>query len=63
MNNLSSAQIQQLKSAYGQAEILINGEVWTRFSSMREWKVSPHGERGDYDSDSYWVDFEEVNSL
>jgi len=63
MENLNADQIAQLKSAYGQAEILINGEVWTRFAHVREWKVSPHAERGDYDSDSYWIDFEEVDSL
>ena len=59
-DNITQAQIEELKAAYGQAEILINGEVWTRFGGLGQWKVSPHGETGDFDTDCYFVDFQEV---
>lgn len=61
-DNLTQEQIATLKAAYGQAEIVINGELWTRFGGLGEWKVSPHGESGDYDTDSFWVDFEEIKN-
>ena len=28
----------------------INGQVWTRYKSMGEYKVSPHGGAGDFDT-------------
>lgn len=30
-------------------------ETWTYFSPTNEYKVSPYGHKDDYDTDSYWV--------
>jgi len=59
---LTRAQVEELKTACGQAEIVISGELWTRFAGLQEWKVSPHGEAGDFDTDCYFVDFAEVRA-
>ena len=51
---------QLLRLAEG-AELVIAGEVWTRFDD--EFKVSPHGEAGDYDKDCAWVDMADVREV
>lgn len=36
-------------------EMTVDGTVWTRFPDG-EFKVSPHGLTGDYDTDCRWLD-------
>jgi hypothetical protein len=43
-------------------EMVIDGEVWTRFADFEEFKVSPHGKSGDYDRDAYYVSDDELNA-
>ena len=42
------------------AEYIIDGNVWTKFSDDKEFKVSPYGLKGDYDKDCYWVSYSEI---
>jgi len=51
---------QLLRLAEGE-ELVVEGEVWTRFDD--EFKVSPHGEAGDYDKDCAWVDRADVREV
>ena len=53
----------KLKRLRDMGEYAICGELWTKFESNREFKVSPHGLKGDYDKDCYWVDFEDALSV
>lgn len=41
-------------------ERIIGGAVWTKFEDDREFKVSPRGTLGDYDTGAYWVAFCDV---
>jgi hypothetical protein len=42
-------------------EVIIDGAIWTKFASDREFKVSPKGRQGDYDTGCYWVDYDELD--
>ena len=41
-------------------ELVVDGAVWTKFAEDQEFKVSPKGAEGDYDTGCYWVSFEAV---
>lgn len=58
---LSEADVAALRRLPDMGEhVARSGAVWTKFSSDREFKVSPRGEWGDFDSGCYWVAFEDV---
>lgn len=57
---LAPEQIEQLRAACGGDEIMINGEVWTMLGGLQEFKVSPRGLDGDWDTDCRWVDLDQV---
>lgn len=57
---LSETDVLALRRLPDMGEKVIDGMVWTKFSSDREFKVSPRGLWGDFDSGAYWVAFEDV---
>ena len=57
---LSEADVKALRRLPDMGERVVGGAVWTKFSSDREFKVSPRGEWGDFDSGCYWVAFEDA---
>lgn len=56
--DLSPADVSKLKKLRNMGEHTIDGEVWTKMDE--EFKVSPHGLKGDYDKGCRWVSFDEV---
>ena len=57
---LLEADVVALRRLPDMGERVVGGAVWTKFSSDREFKVSPRGEWGDFDSGCYWVAFEDA---
>ena len=57
---LSETDVKALRKLPDMGGHTIDGEVWTKFSSDQEFKVSPRGEFGDFDTGCYWVAFEDV---
>lgn len=53
----------KLKRLRDMGEYVIDGKLWTKLNNDQEFKVSPHGLKGDYDKDCYWVDFEELDEV
>jgi len=49
-----------LKSLLDSGEICVDGAVWLKLKADREFKVSPKGLKGDYDTHSYFVSFDEL---
>lgn len=58
--DLSLSQITILLRLADGEDCVINGEVWARFED--EFKVSPHGEAGDYDTDAEFLPREDVRA-
>lgn len=52
--------IKKLKRLPNGGELVVEGETWTKFSLDREFKVSPHGEKGDFDTDCRFVAYEDL---
>ncbi len=58
-----NADVKALRKLPDNGERVIKGAIWTKFSEQREFKVSPKGEQGDYDSGCYWVSYEELDDV
>jgi hypothetical protein len=59
--NPTKEEIRRLRRLPDMGEILIQGEIWTKFEHNREYKVSPNWEEGDYDTGCCWISFEEID--
>jgi hypothetical protein len=59
-DGLSKDDIRRLRALPEMGEIIINGELWTKFTHNGEYKVSPNWEKGDYDTGCCWVAFEDI---
>ncbi len=61
--NLTKNDVKALRRLADMGERVINGEVWTKFSESKEFKVSPKGAEGDYDTGCYWVSYDELKEV
>ena len=57
---MSPQEIKALKKLPNMGELVIEGVLWTKFADFREFKISPKGTEGDFDTDCYWIAFEDV---
>lgn len=58
-----SEVVKSLKKLPNMGELTVAGELWTKFSESQEFKVSPKGNQGDYDTDSHWVAYDELEDI
>jgi len=55
-----STHIRALRKLGDMQERTIGSTVWMKFADARQFKVSPHGRSGDYDRESFWVDYDDL---
>lgn len=51
----ASETVKKLNRLADMGELVVNGKLWTKFKDSDEFKVSPKGTSGDYDTDCYFV--------
>lgn len=61
MNTSTNPNVKALRRLPDMGERIIDGAVWTKFSDSKEFKVSPKGTEGDYDTGAYWVAYEDLD--
>lgn len=50
--------VMALRSLRDRDEAVIDGAVWLKCGDIKQYKVSPLGTQGDYDTASFWVSFD-----
>jgi len=56
----TNPHVKALRRLPDMGERVIDGAVWTKLSETKEFKVSPKGTTGDFDTDCYWVEYSEL---
>jgi len=56
----NASLVRALRNLDDMDQLVVRGEVWTKFEELGQYRVAPHGEEGDYDSEVYFVDFEDL---
>lgn len=51
--------VQKLRQLGEMGEIVIDGQIWTKMGE--EFKVSPRGLSGDFDTNCHWIHQEELD--
>lgn len=60
--SIPSDTVRSLRALPVGEEMVVDGAIWYR-GTWREWKVSPKGLAGDYDTNCYWVDSVELDEM
>lgn len=55
-----SAHVRALRKLGDMKERVIGNTVWMKCTEFRQFKVSPHGLKGDYEKESFWVDYDDL---